>query len=111
MILTGPQMLQCISQKMTPDEFEGHIATPQQDLQALRADRTKYYEKLGGTKFGVCLPGLGYDTFRMWELLTMGAVVIIEKAVGFDRTVSAEKQNKKRIFINVYMIILFTYYV
>ena len=35
---------------------------------------------------GLCLPGLGYDTFRLWEMLTMGTVVVIERAVGFDRT-------------------------
>ena len=56
-------------------------------MKQARVDRYKYYEKLGGAMFGVCLPGLGYDTFRMWELLTIGSVVIIERAVGFDRTV------------------------
>jgi len=37
-------------------------------------------------RFGLCLPGLGYDTFRMWEMLTLGTVVVLERAVGFDRT-------------------------
>ena len=80
-------MLHCISQKFTVMEFEGHDETPKSEMALLKVDRKRYYEKLGGAKFGVCLPGLGYDTFRMWELLTMGTVVIIERGVGFDRTV------------------------
>lgn len=47
-----------------------------------------YYEKLSGTLFGLALPGLGYDCFRTWELLTMGTIVILERGVGLDRTVS-----------------------
>lgn len=87
---TGPQMLHCISQNFTPAEFEGHDDTPKSEMEKTHVDRKRYYEKLGGAKFGVCLPGLGYDTFRMWELLTMGTVVIIERAVGYDRTVSVD---------------------
>ena len=70
-------------------DFEGHVDTPDEDTESIRQDRYKYYEKLGGALFGVCLPGLGYDTFKMWELLTIGSVVIIERAVGLDRTVRA----------------------
>jgi hypothetical protein len=51
------------------------------------------------------LPGLGYDCFRSvrvslspflssrldrnWEMLTMGTIGIIERGVGFDRTVTS----------------------
>ena len=38
--------------------------------------------------FGLGLPGLGYDCFRTWELLTMGSIVVTERGVGYDRTVS-----------------------
>ena len=51
-----------------------------------RLDREAYYEKLGSARLGLGLPGLGYDTFRAWELMTMGTVVVLEKAVGFDRS-------------------------
>lgn len=84
----GPQMIHCISQKMTPQDFEGHDDTSKDEMMKTKTDRNRYYEKLGSAMFGVCLPGLGYDTFRMWELLTMGTVIILERAVGFDRTVS-----------------------
>ena len=87
LITTGPQMIECISKKLSPEDFEGHTDTSKEEMMKTRTDRNRYYEKLGGAKFGVCLPGLGYDTFRMWELLTMGTVIIIERAVGFDRTV------------------------
>jgi hypothetical protein len=49
---------------MSPDDFEGHDATPKKEMKKTKTDRKRYYEKLGGTKFGVSLPGLGYDTFR-----------------------------------------------
>ena len=29
---------------------------------------------------------------RTWELMTMGTIVVLEKAVGFDRTVSFEAE-------------------
>jgi hypothetical protein len=82
-------MLHCISQKISAQDFEGHDSTSKTEMKKTKVDRNRYYQKLGGAMFGVCLPGLGYDTFRMWELLTMGTVIIIERAVGFDRTVRA----------------------
>lgn len=44
-----------------------------------QVDRRSYYEKIGSMMFGVALPGLGYDCFRTWELLTMGTIVVIMK--------------------------------
>lgn len=81
-----PQMLRCISEKMSPEDFDGHVKTPKKEMDKTKSDRRRYYEKLASSRFGVSLPGLGYDTFRMWELLTMGTVVVIERGVGFDRT-------------------------
>jgi hypothetical protein len=86
-----PQILQCVSNKFNPDDFEGHqdsIGTKDAVLKKdmLRDDRRLYYERLSAGRFGLCLPGLGYDTFRIWEFLTMGAIAVLEKGVGFDRT-------------------------
>jgi hypothetical protein len=81
-----PQMISCISRKMSPDDFEGHDKTPKDASRSAKTDRRVYYQKLGSTRFGVSLPGLGYDCFRTWELLTMGAIPILERGVGFDRT-------------------------
>ncbi len=33
----------------------------------------------------LCLPGLGYDTFRLWETLLTGSMPIIERGTGLDR--------------------------
>ena len=34
----------------------------------------------------LCLPGLGYDTFRLWESLAAGAMPVAERGVGLDRS-------------------------
>ena len=83
------QMIRCISKKFLVNDFEGHADAPtiQKKNSLIKLDRRHYYEKLGGTLFGLALPGLGYDCFRTWELLTMGTIVILERGVGLDRTV------------------------
>ena len=81
-----PQILRCISDKMDRADFEGHSDTPKEELARMKVDRRHYYRKLGRAKFGVALPGLGYDCFRTWELLTMGTIVVLERGVGLDRT-------------------------
>ena len=42
---------------------------------------------LAASKMVLAMPGLGYDTYRLWEALAVGAVPVIEKGVGLDRTV------------------------
>jgi len=81
-----PQILRCVSSKFTVDEFEGHVDTKKDEMAQTKADRARYYEKLASAKFGLSLPGLGYDCFRTWELLTLGTVVVTERGIGFDRT-------------------------
>lgn len=34
----------------------------------------------------LCIPGLGYDTYRLWESLYLGAMPIVERGAGMDRT-------------------------
>jgi hypothetical protein len=77
-----PQILRCISQKFAVTEFSGHVKRGVQP----HFDRDEYYSHLGRARFGLGLPGLGYDCFRNWELMTMGAIVVLEKGVGLDRT-------------------------
>ncbi len=55
-----PQILACISKKFSGQEFDGHVNNPPQQ----RLDREEYYIKLAQARFGIGLPGLGYDTFR-----------------------------------------------
>jgi hypothetical protein len=87
-ISSGPKQIRCISDKFSPADFEGHSDTPKSEMKKTKSDRRRYYQKLGSTKFGVNLPGLGYDCFRLWELLTMGTIVVMERGVGLDRSVS-----------------------
>jgi hypothetical protein len=57
-----------------------------QKEEAPRLEKRPYLEKLAAARCGLCLPGLGYDTYRAWEYLMMGTVAVLEKGVGFERT-------------------------
>ena len=86
-----PQILKCISTAFSPEDFEGHMdSVSKRDKvnlkDELRTNRRLYYERLATSRFGLCLPGLGYDTFRAWEYLTMGTIAVLERGVGFERT-------------------------
>ena len=48
--------------------------------------REQFYEDVASSMTVLCLPGLGYDSYRMSESLAMGAMPIIERGIGFDRT-------------------------
>jgi hypothetical protein len=52
-----------------------------------RLNRFDYFLKLGSSRIGLALPGIGYDCYRTWEQLTMGLVVVAERTAGLDRTV------------------------
>jgi hypothetical protein len=34
----------------------------------------------------LCMPGLGYDTYRLWETLASGSLPVLERGFGMDRT-------------------------
>lgn len=55
-----PQILQCVSDHVPHEIFDGHVRTPKTN----RLSREEYYGKLGSAMFGLGLPGLGYDCFR-----------------------------------------------
>jgi hypothetical protein len=79
-----PQILACVSAKFSVGEFDGHAlggAGP-------RLSRVEFYQKLSRSMFGLGLPGLGYDCFRNWELMTIGTIVVLERGVGLERMVS-----------------------
>jgi len=86
-----PQILRCISEKFSPSDFYGHTAGAGDkfatDLlsSSHTESRMAYYIKLARARFGLMLPGMGYDCFRNWEILLMGSVGVVERGVGFDR--------------------------
>jgi len=45
-----------------------------------------YYEQIAEAKFVLCPSGMGYDTYRHWEVLLMGAIPVFETSAGFDKT-------------------------
>ena len=55
----------------------------------LAMDRDMYYESLRVSKFVLCPSGIGYDTYRMWEVLYMGSIPIVERTRrggGWEKT-------------------------
>lgn len=78
-----PVLIKCIQKSFSAADFQ-HGAYSD-NLQG-RMGQEPYYNRLGRSRFGLALPGLGYDTFRLWELLTVGSIPVLEKGVGLDRT-------------------------
>ena len=47
---------------------------------------TEYLIEISRSKFVICPPGIGYDTYRMWEVLLLGAIPVVESSPGLDKT-------------------------
>eukprot|EP01038_Epipyxis_sp_PR26KG_P010709 gene10709-14380_t len=89
-----PQIMRCVAKKFDAIDFEGQHAegfpgTPEAGTVGAkpRISKEDFYIKLAKAKFCLSLPGLGYDTYRLWEALYLGAIPIIEQNIGLDRTV------------------------
>ena len=54
----------------------------------LKKKSKDYYEQLAEAKFVLCPSGMGYDTYRHWEVLLMGSIPVFESSPGWDRTFS-----------------------
>ena len=74
-------IVQCVKNNLPKDLFDASGGTGVALL-----SRKDYLLRAAGSRFALAPPGLGYDTFRLWEMLTLGTIPIIEKSVGFDRT-------------------------
>lgn len=80
-----PTILQCLSQKFDPSEVSFRLHK-NKNLQG-RTSFMETYRRIAHARFSIALPGLGYDTFRVWESLTMGTIPILERGIGLDKTV------------------------
>lgn len=74
------------------DEFFGHSDGKVKKAKSkpganTEESRSAYYVQLARARFGLMVPGMGYDCFRNWEMLLMGSIGVIERGIGFDRTV------------------------
>jgi len=83
-----PQILNCIRSKFPDDgQFHGsNYGLENGSNVKERFTQDVYYERLGSARLSVALPGLGYDTFRLWEAMTLGTIPVIERGVGLDKT-------------------------
>lgn len=48
----------------------------------------EYITEISQSKFVICPPGIGYDTYRMWEVITSGGVAVVESSPGLDKLYS-----------------------
>ena len=51
-----------------------------------RVNPKKYAMYLQRAYATLCVPGLGYDTFRVFETLFAGAMPVLERSIGLDRS-------------------------
>ena len=60
-----------------------------------------HFRRVTGTSYAVlCMPGLGADSYRTWESLALGAMPVMEKGMGLDRTVQAASAARGRLRSN-----------
>lgn len=71
-----PMIIDCVKSKVG-DSF--YVLTE-------KLEASHYYDNLIKSYAVLAVPGLGYDTMRLWESLSLGAIPIIEKSVGLDKT-------------------------
>lgn len=48
--------------------------------QASKLKPKEYFRDVASSRFVLCPPGLGMDTFRLWEVLAMGAYPVVKKS-------------------------------
>jgi len=46
----------------------------------------QYRENMVSSYASLCLPGLGADTYKLWESFALGAMPVVERGFGLDRT-------------------------
>ena len=71
-----PAIRECVSHNMGPE-----MLTIKKKVAA-----KKFLIKVMESLAVLCMPGLGYDSYRVWETLLLGAMPVIEKGCGMDRT-------------------------
>jgi len=58
--------------------------------------RSAYYAEMSGSKFILCPSGLGWDTYRVWEAIAMGAIPVIERYKYRYQTMTYPPDSGKR---------------
>ena len=47
-----------------------------------------YFTQMRCSRFVLCPPGLGWDSYRLWESLSLGAIPIVEDSPGWTRVIN-----------------------
>ena len=76
-----PYILQCVQNRMDGDTM--HVLSSK--LHA-KVSRRQYSLHLLSSAAVLCLPGLGYDSYRVFEALLAGAMPVLERGIGLDRS-------------------------
>ena len=76
-----PYILQCVQNHMDGDTM--HVLSSK--LHA-KVSRRQYSLHLLSSAAVLCLPGLGYDSYRVFEALLAGAMPVLERGIGLDRS-------------------------
>ena len=50
------------------------------------SNQSIFYASIANSMAVLALPGVGYDTYRLWETLALGSMPVLERGVGLDRT-------------------------
>lgn len=72
-----PRVRQCIAKSFSESAFtvgDGQLS------------KQKFRMRLIGSMAVLAMPGQGYDTYRLWEALAAGAMPVVERGMGMDRT-------------------------
>ena len=46
--------------------------------------RLAYFQAIAASRFVLCPSGMGWDTYRVWETLALGAIPVVESSAGWD---------------------------
>ena len=55
-------------------------------MKSPRLSQREFYIELARSMAILAIPGMGYDTYRLWETLALGSMPVLERGVGLDRT-------------------------
>ena len=64
---TRPAITRCVQENMGKDFVVTHTKT----------EKFAFFNRVARSVAVLCLPGLGYDTFRLWETLLLGSIPVI----------------------------------
>lgn len=91
--VSRPQLIRCIEPKFTEGELTVHrychdkekVKKGTKGMCQNRIPVHKFYQRVAMSRIVLTLPGVGYDTYRLWESMYMGAMPLMERNVGFDK--------------------------